>query len=92
MSLWVDEYRPKSLEELTYNSELTKRLKILVRIVDNKEYVINVIKVVKVIKSHKYTCKIILGVFGRFPPLAHIRSSRCRKKDAYFLSFKRVIR
>ncbi|CAG8646937.1 6377_t:CDS:10 [Rhizophagus irregularis] len=29
MSLWVDEYRPKSLEELTYNSELTKRLKIL---------------------------------------------------------------
>ncbi|GBC02951.1 hypothetical protein RclHR1_00490037 [Rhizophagus clarus] len=29
MSLWVDEYRPKSLEELTYHSELTKRLKIL---------------------------------------------------------------
>ncbi|RIA98152.1 P-loop containing nucleoside triphosphate hydrolase protein [Glomus cerebriforme] len=29
MSLWVDEYRPKSLEELTYHSDLTKRLKIL---------------------------------------------------------------
>ncbi|CAI2168638.1 18824_t:CDS:10 [Funneliformis geosporum] len=29
MSLWVDKYRPKSLEELTYHSELTNRLKIL---------------------------------------------------------------
>ena len=31
MSLWVDKYRPKSLDELTYHSGLTKRLKTLVR-------------------------------------------------------------
>ncbi len=48
VSLWVDKYRPKSLEELTFHSELSKRLKTLVGVIGliclsltklNKEYV-----------------------------------------------------
>lgn len=40
MSLWVDKYKPKTIDQLTYHNDLSKRLKKLVRLYKAKRLVI----------------------------------------------------